>query len=207
MGWLIAAIIGVVVGAAIEAIGNVQQAKAQAAIDEQKAKELEELSKTGGYYDQQLATLARECQDIEADRAAAMQIRAINTLTMAEQGAQAKASIAAGAGVSGLAAEGSILKRGGTIQRAMQRGVAKLSLQYEDVKRGLGLREAQATAQETLTEFQKETGLEQAELYRDEAEWLKTWGVFLGIAGPFLGAGGQIAGMDFSAFKNPEAEP
>jgi hypothetical protein len=205
MGWIIAAIIGAVAGAVIEAVGNVQQAKAQAAADEQKAKELEELSKTGGYYDQQLSALALEFKDIEADRAAAMQVKAIDTLTLAEQGAQAKGSIAAGAGVGGLAQEGSVLKRGEAVQRSMQRGLAKMQLQYEDVQRGLSLREAQGRAQETLTEFQKETGLEEAAIYRDEAEWLKTWGVFLGIAGPVVGAGTQIASLDFSSFGQSEA--
>lgn len=204
MGWIIAAIIGVVAGAVIEAVGNVQQAKSQAAIDEQKAKELEELSKTGGYYDQQLAALALEFKDIEADRAAALQVRAIDTLTMSEQAAQARGSITAAAGAGGLAQEGSVLRRGEAVGRALQRGVAKLQLQYADVQRGLGLREATGRAQETFTEFQKETGLEQASLYRDEAEWLKTWGIVLGIAGPIVGAGTQIAGLDFSAFQKAE---
>lgn len=180
MFWLALAIFGA--GIAIKTIGNVMQTQAKAAEDERQAGLLEDLTKSGGYYDQTLAALRKDLKDIEADRSTAGQMYAMQSVVAAEQGAAAKGSVTASAGVGNLAQTGSVAVRKETIQRGVDRTLTQYRLQYEDAMRGLSVRQAQNIAEITKTKWDKGKATSDAEALRTEADWLNTWGVGLTIA-------------------------
>ena len=194
---IIAAIV-IGTGALIKTIGDVQKAQRQAKEDERKAEQLEELSKPGGYYDQVLESIQSELQDVEADRMASGKMLAISSLQVTRQGAQAAGHITAGAGAGNLAQTGSIEKRKGLVEEAVNIDLAKSRLQYEDQLRGLATRQKAATAEETLIEFKKQAGTEDAAALKSEADWLNTWGVGLSVASGITGLAGGLAGLDYS---------
>ena len=68
-------------------------------------------------------------------------------------------------------------------------------MQYEDQMRGFSTRQAQDIANQTLTSYKKETGLSDAQALRDESQWLKTWGVWLGLGADVLGGVGSAIGV------------
>lgn len=186
--------IGIAVGGIVKTIGDVQTAQARARDDERKAKQLEELSKPGGYYDQVLEGIHLDLQDVEADRQAAGKILAINALDITRQGAGLEGQVLARAGAGNLSTtSGSIVKRQGVITQAVQENLAKTRLQYEDQLRGLAGRAAQDTANETLTNFKKNAGTEDAAALKNEADWLNSWGIGLSIAGGVVGTVTSLA--------------
>lgn len=86
-------------------------------------------------------------------------------------------------------------REAGALQReVLQNNITRARLNYADQLRALDTREAQVTAQTTLTEFQQETGGEQADLLREEAEWIQEYGIPLTIAGGILGGVGTVIG-------------
>jgi len=193
MFWIALAILGI--GAAVNIIGNVQQAQAKAKEDERKASQLEDLSKPGGYYDQELKAIQSDLQNVEADRAAAGKMLAISSIEITRQGAQAKGGVAATAGAGNLAQTGSISKRQDTITEQVNLNMAKVRLQYEGTLRGLATRAAQDTAAQTKLEFQQTAGTQDAAALKNEADWLSTWGVGLSIASGVTGFAASAIGM------------
>jgi hypothetical protein len=201
------------IGAIIQTIGAVKQTEAQAAQDRANAEEanaqagqLETLSASGGYYDQQLAAIASDLADVEGDRIAAGQMAGYQAISTSRQGEAATGQIAARAGTGNLAG-GSVQKQKESVQTQVVQQFAQIKLQYEDQMRGLATRQASDVAQQTLTQFNKEKGTSDAAFLRTdaanlnaEADWLSTWGVGLTIAGgalntvtaglrPFINAG------------------
>jgi hypothetical protein len=190
----------VIGGAIINTIGNVQKSQAQAAADKQKASELEELSKPGGYYDQALNTVKLEYQNIQASREAAGQISAMNALQVTQKAAQEKGSVIASAGAGNLAQTGSIIQRQVPIKENENISLAKNQLQYEQQMRTLNVQQSQATAEETKLNFQKTSGSAEASQLESEAGWLNSWGVGLDIAGGLVS--GATALMGSGALKS-----
>jgi len=265
-------LVAMVGGAIITALGQAHQAEAAAEAAAVEAENLQELSSEGGYYDQVLAALQTELNDIEADRdaaATALQLteqelggqkelsaieeaaqvagleaqkagqeaqkagQAVQGLETARTGAEAKGAIAARAGAGGVSVgSGSVLRTAASVNRAIGRRVAVANMQigasnqaigatnlavgatqaagalqretlqnnitrarlnYADTLRGLDTREAQTTAQQTLTEFNQEAGLEQAGLLQTEADWLTTTAPGLIAAGAVFNALGGVA--------------
>jgi len=79
----------------------------------------------------------------------------------------------------------------GAYQRdVIQNNITRARLNYQDQIRAADTREAQIEAQTTLTEYQQETGLEQAEFLQSEADWINEWGIPLTVAGGVLETAG-----------------
>jgi hypothetical protein len=133
----------------------------------------------------------------------------------ARKGSEAAGSVAASAGAGNLGQSGSVEKRKEGIQAQTQSSLAyiqqsadrsiqqneidikKATLQYEDQLRGLSSRQAQDTAEITLTQFKQNSGTQDAALLNSEADWLSTWGVILPIAaGP-----ADVASAVLNTFK------
>ena len=224
-------------------MGAVHEAEAAAAAAELEAKNLEELSADGGYYDQVIEALKLELDDIEADRDAAAQNltmtlgeletgvgvsklqeaasvagQAAQGLGAARQGAEIGGALAARAGAGGVSVgSGSVLRTAAAVNRAVSRQVAvtninigatraagayqrevlqnnmtRARLDFQNTQRGLDTREAQLTAQETLTEYNQETGQERADLLQTEADWIRESGIPLTKVGGALNVAGSV---------------
>lgn len=195
----ILSVVGIVGGAIIQGIGNVATAQAQAKADQTKADQLEELSKKGGYYDQVLASINLDLQDIESDRQTAGKMFALNAINTAEQGAQATGAITARSAAGNLSG-GSVDVQKEMVQTQTERSLMVSRLQYEDQLRGLDIRKAQDISQQTMTKFNQQAGLTEAAQLTSEADWLNTWGVGLGIASAVFGGLAGLAGL-----KAPQA--
>lgn len=82
----------------------------------------------------------------------------------------------------------------GALQRTtLQNNITRAQLNYQDLLRGLNTREAQLEAQQTLTEYQRETAGEQAWTLASEAAWLQGPGTALNILGTIFNAAGAGA--------------
>ena len=199
--------IGIGIGGIIKTIGDVQKSQAQAREDKRKAQQLEELSKPGGYYDQELQALHLELLDVEADRQTAGKLLAINSLEITRQGGGLKGQIVAQAGAGNISTtSGSVVKRQDLVTQTVEENLAKTRLQYEDQLRGLAGRAAQDTAQQTMIEFKQNAGTEDAAALRNEADWLNSWGVGLSVAGGIVGTVTSLAtlGSNMGLFKGGE---
>ena len=236
-------------GGVIGTIGAVHDAEAEQAALELQADNLDELSQEGGYYDDVLAALQTELDDIEADRiaagvdlsltvkelegqigvskaqeAASVAGQAVQGLETARSGEEAKGNISAAAGAGGVSTEsGSVLRVAASVNKAIGRRVAvanmgiastrlagalqrevsqdnitRANLAYQDTLRALTTREAQAAAQQTLTEYQQSTGAAEAERLRTEAEWIEETGIPLTIAGGVVNTIGNTATAGFN---------
>ena len=98
----------------------------------------------------------------------------------------------------------------GAYQReVLQNNITRERLNFQNTQRGLDTREAQLTAQETLTEYNQETGQERADLLQTEADWIQESGIPLTVLGGALNVAG--AAIDtitrLSGVANAPASP
>lgn len=215
----------VIGGAVVNTIGNIVQGQAKAKEDERKAQQLEELSKPGGYYDQLIGNIHQEYANIEAERTAAGKVTAMNALQIqlqeeqrtvqtAHQAATQVAGVSAEAGAGNLGQTGSIEERKAGIQgqanvdiaftkQAASLDLAKNQLQYEQTIRNENLRQSQLATEETKINFQKTSGISDANALNSESDWLNTWGVGLDVASGALGVAGELVSLG----KGPGVAP
>ena len=147
---------------------------------------------------------------------AAVAASAVQGLQAGRTGAEAKGAGAAAAGAGGVSVgSGSVLRMAAAVDKSVgrqvslanlntaatraagayqrdviQNNITRARLNYQDQIRAADTREAQIEAQTTLTEYQQETGLEQAEFLQSEADWINEWGIPLTVAGGVLETAG-----------------
>jgi hypothetical protein len=159
--------------------------------------------------------------------------QAVQGLETARTGEETKGQIGAAAGAGGVSVEsGSVLKMAASVSKAVGRRVAvanlgigvaraegaytqqvirnnmlRAELNYADTIRAQDTREAQATAQQTLTEYNRATSEDDQAYMQTQAEWMQGTGMALTALGGIMDAASAGYGIAQNVSKLPSATP